>query len=365
MKSSLKILYLEDEPLDVELVKSALEEEGIASKIFRVEARDDFIEALEQELFDIIFADHSLPGFDGLSALAIARERCPGVPFILISGTMGEELAIETLKRGATDYVLKDRITRLAPSVRRALEEAKAKLDHMKAVKELKKSHKQLRNLAAHLQSAREEERSNIAREIHDELGQTLTALKMDLSVMDKKLETNQGIETLSELVKADLQLVNATINTVKKLCTELRPSILDHLGLGAAIEWQAQEFQKRCGIECELNMVPEDITVGGKHSIALFRIFQESLTNALRHAKATKVKVTLNDLGDSIMLEIADNGVGIREEHMSKANSFGLLGMRERVQICNGEMRVVGGKNGGTTITVIIPKYGEDYLLE
>ncbi len=365
MKSPLRILHLEDEPLDAELVKSALAGESIACNMLRVETRDDFISAVERGGFDIIFADYSLPGFDGLSALAVAKERCPGIPFIFISGTMGEELAIDTLKRGATDYVLKDRISRLAPSVLRAFEEATVKSERMKADKELKKSHEQLRNLAAHLQSAREEERTWIAREIHDELGQTLTALKMDLSVMEKKLATNQGIETLAELVKADLQLVNATINTVKRLCTELRPAVLDHLGLGAAIEWQAQECQKRTGIECEVNLVPDDIAVDGKHSIALFRIFQESLTNVLRHAKATKIKTTLSDQDGSVMLEIADNGVGIMEEHLSKADSFGLLGMRERVQICNGEMRIAGSQNGGTTITVIIPQNGEKHSRE
>jgi signal transduction histidine kinase len=365
MKSPLRILYLEDEQPDAELVKSALDGEGIACKIFRVETSDDFIAAIDRGGFDVIFADYSLPGFDGLSALAIAKKRCPGIPFIFISGTMGEELAVETLKSGATDYVLKNSISRLAPSVRRALEEATEKLEHRKAVKELRKSHKQLRDLAAHLQSAREEERTWIAREIHDELGQTLTALKMDLSVMGKKLATNQGIETLAELVKADLELINSTINTVKRLCTELRPALLDHLGLGAAIEWHAQEFQKRSGIECEVNLVPYDITVDEKYSIALFRIFQESLSNVLRHAKATKVTATLSDQGGSVMLEIADNGVGIKDEHLSKADSFGLLGMRERVQICNGEMRIVGKQNGGTTITVIIPKDREEHARE
>src|SRR5208283_2308584 len=324
-----------------------------------------FIEAIDGGGFDMIFADYSLPGFDGLSALAISKERCPGIPFIFISGTMGEELAIETLKTGATDYVLKNRISRLIPSVRRALIEAKERSDRREAVKQLERSHNQLRNLAAHLQSAREEERTWIAREIHDELGQTLTALKIDLSLMDKQVAANQGIETLAELIKADLKLVNETIKTVKRLCTELRPSVLDHLGLGAAIEWQAQEYQKRSGIACEVNLVPYDIIVDGKHSSALFRIFQESLSNVLRHAQATKVTVTLSDQGDSIMLDISDNGVGITEEHMSKANSFGLLGMRERVQICNGEFRISGSPNAGTTITVIIPKDKEKHSPE
>jgi len=357
MKSPLSILHLEDSHPDAELIKAALDREGIVCNAVRVETRGAFMAAIDRGGFDIIFADYSLPDFDGLSALAIAKERSPSIPFIFISGVMGEELAIETLKSGATDYILKERISRLAPSVRRALEEATEKMGRRKADKELERSHEQLRKLAAHLQSIREEERTNIAREMHDELGQALTALKMDLFAMKKKLATNQGIETLPELVEADLKLVNTTLKTVKRLCTELRPSILDHLGLGAAIEWQAQEFQKRSGIGCEVNLVPSDTTFDGDFSSALFRIFQESLTNVLRHAKATKVMTTLSDQGGSIILEIADNGIGITNEHLSKPNSFGLMGMRERVQSCNGEIRIAGSQNAGTTITVIVPK--------
>ena len=271
---------------------------------------------------------------------------------------MGEELAIETLKRGATDYVLKNRISRLIPSVRRALDEAKERSDRRKAVKELRHSREQLRNLADHLQTVREEERTWIAREIHDELGQVLTAFKMDLAMMKKKLTFNQDIETVRELVNTDLGLVDTTIQTVKRLCSQLRPPLLDHLGLGAALEWQAEEFQKRNAIECKVNLLPSDITVDEKYSTSLFRIFQESLTNVLRHARATKVTATLSEEVDSIILEITDNGVGITKNNLSKTNSFGLLGMRERVQISNGEVRITGSQSAGTTITVKIPKH-------
>ena len=129
------------------------------------------------------------------------------------------------------------------------------------------------------------------------------------------------------------------------------------HLGLGSAIEWQAEDLQKRSAIECEVELVPADITVYEKYSTTLFRIFQESLTIVHRHAKATNVTATLSDKGDSIILDIADNGVRITTENLSKATSFGLLGMRERVQICNGEVWIPGIQNAGTTITVVIPK--------
>ena len=182
----------------------------------------------ENDKNDIIFADYALSGFDGISALDISKVSCAGTPFIFISSTMGEELAIETLKREATDYVLNKRLSRLVPSLKRALSKAKEKNKRRKAVEELKKSNEQLRNLAAHLQSVREEERANIAREIHDELGQALDALKMNLSGMDEKLTTNEGMETLPELIKTDLELVKATIQAEKRLCTELRPALLN-----------------------------------------------------------------------------------------------------------------------------------------
>jgi len=292
MQSPLRILHLEDDLLDAELVKSTLDGDGIACKITQVKTRKHFVAAIERGGFDIIFADYSLPDFDGISALAIARIRRPSIPFIFISGAMGEELAIETLKSGATDYVLKNRLSRLIPSVHRALNEAEERSERRKAVKELTKSHEQLRNLAEHLQTVREEERTWIAREIHDELGQALTAFKMDLSEMEEMLTANQSIETLRELVRTDLALVHETIQTVKRLCTQLRPAMLDHLGLGAALEWQAEEFQRRNAIECVVNLVPDDITVDEKFVTSLFRIFQESLTNVLRHAKQPRLQL-------------------------------------------------------------------------
>ncbi len=353
MKSHLRILHLEDDPLDADLIAAALEKEEISCDILRVATRDDFVWEVEKGGFDLIFADYSLPCFDGLSALEIAKASCPDVPFIFVSGKMGEELAIETLKSGATDYVLKDRISRLVPSVQRALREVAEKLERRKAVEELRRSHEQLRHLAAHLQSVREEERAGVAREIHDELGQALTALKMDLSIVAEGIQEGEAVGQLRE----DIDLIDRTVQTVKRICTELRPALLDHLGLGAAIEWQAGEFQKRSGIECDVSSIPGDFCVNMDLSVALFRIFQEALTNVLRYAKATRVEAMLFERNGNFVLVISDNGVGITAEQLSKANSFGLLGMKERVYAWKGEVLIEGRQNKGTTITVTIPK--------
>ncbi len=237
-----------------------------------------------------------------------------------------------------------------------ALKKSRAELEERvkERTRQLDDSQKQLRKLYSHLQSLREEERTNIAREIHDDLGQALTVLKMDLSWIAGKLRDDN--KELKERLNADVHQVDKTIQAVKRVCTELRPGILDHLGLAAAIEWQAEEFQKRTGIKCEVVCDPEDIEVDTSLRTPLFRIFQEALTNILKHAKATEVKASFRRTNSGIMLEITDNGIGITEEDLSKPNSFGLLGMRERVYPLEGKVTVRGIKNKGTTVEVIIP---------
>jgi|WetSurMetagenome_2_1015567.scaffolds.fasta_scaffold00868_16 two-component system, NarL family, sensor histidine kinase UhpB len=351
----IKILHLEDDPFDADLIKAALDQEGIPSEIVLVGSRSDYMQAVENGSFDIILSDYSLPGFDGLSALAVSTSRHPDVPFIFVSGKMGEELAIETLKSGATDYVLKDRLYRLGPSVKRALKEASERSGRRRAVEELEKSHKQMRSLAAHLQSVREEERLKIAREIHDELGQILTLLKFDLEYIRDALTDDQN--KIRDKIESDRDLVMDSISSVKRICNELRPGLLDHLGIEAALEWQAEEFQRRTGIACAVDLPQDSIDVDIDRATALFRIFQEALTNVIKHSEATKVMVKLTDQAAAITLDISDNGTGISKEQLNKSNSFGLLGMRERVHIWNGEVRINGGKNTGASIKVIIPK--------
>lgn len=218
-------------------------------------------------------------------------------------------------------------------------------------ITERKRAEEQLRNLYANLQSMREEERAAIAREIHDELGQILTAIKMDIAWMNKKYSDHEGV---SQKTAATLDLIDKTIKTVKKICTELRPEILDHLGLGAAIQWQAAEFQGRTGIQCEVSL-DEDIEMEMNRTTALFRIFQEALTNIMRHANATKVTIDLSEKDGNVILEVTDNGKGISEEEMSKPSSFGLLGMRERVYPWKGSVNITGSPGKGTTVRVSI----------
>jgi signal transduction histidine kinase len=226
--------------------------------------------------------------------------------------------------------------------------------ERKKSEEELQRSQEELRNLADHLQSVREQERTNIAREIHDDLGQTLTALKMDISWLRKKLPKDQ--ETLLEKTKAMTKLTDMTIKTVKRISTELRPGLLDDLGLVAAIEWQAEEFQNRMGITCEVTVDPEEIILDRDRSTAIFRIFQETLTNIARHAKATRVTITLKEKDDKVELRVKDNGKGITEKQISHPKSFGLMGIRERVHPWEGQVKINGKPGEGTTVVVRIP---------
>ncbi len=233
--------------------------------------------------------------------------------------------------------------------------------ERKQAEERLRTSREQLRSLSAHLESLREEERKNIAREIHDELGQMLTALKIDLSWLTNRLPKEQ--ELLLEKTKSMYQLVDTAIQTVKRVSAELRPGALDDLGLAAAIEWQAGEFEKLTKIKCEFSSNPEDIVLDQDRSTAIFRIFQETLTNVVRHADATKVKANLKEEAGRIILRIRDNGKGIEKKQISDPKAFGLIGMRERAHFWGGELKITGTPGKETTVVVSIPLVKEDDL--
>jgi len=227
------------------------------------------------------------------------------------------------------------------------------------AEKELKDSREQLRALAAYLQSVREEERTRIAREVHDELGQALTGLKMDLAWLEKKCADATDVPSLRSLRQMTRKLpgiADEIICTVRKIATELRPGVLDDLGLEAAIEWQIQDFQKRTGIPCEFASSLKDIQLKPDRATAVFRIFQETLTNIVRHANATRVRIKLEANRGRLILEVHDNGKGLTARDLSGSRSLGLLGMRERATMVDGEVTIVGRRGKGTTVGLRIP---------
>ncbi|HJV54032.1 MAG TPA: CHASE domain-containing protein [Noviherbaspirillum sp.] len=221
----------------------------------------------------------------------------------------------------------------------------------------LKRSRELLRELTAHQDRVKEDERRRIAREIHDELGQTLLALRIDVSMLEAR--TGKSHPHLNAKVRAALQYIDATVKTIRTIINNLRPAVLD-LGLSAAIEWQVNEFRRRSGISCELVLGEEEFAVDDTRATTLFRILQESLTNVIRHAKATHVLVELHRQDGQLVMKIADNGVGIYADARKNANSFGLVGVEERVHALNGKFLITSTPGHGTVLTIHIPLAAE-----
>ncbi|MFL5563170.1 MAG: histidine kinase [Gemmatimonadaceae bacterium] len=225
--------------------------------------------------------------------------------------------------------------------------------DRHLATEQIRASSEQLRALASRLQKVREEERTVIAREIHDELGQALTGLRLDVSWMKRRLpHDHEAVAQCASIV----QRIDQTLTSVRRIATELRPSILDQLGLAAALEWQGHEFSVRTGITTDIDLCADDIPVPDDLGSSAFRILQESLTNVARHASATRVKIRLRLSTRRMKLEIADNGVGIPPERFKGTGSLGLIGMRERALACGGTLDVGQARGGGTVITLRAP---------
>jgi len=224
-----------------------------------------------------------------------------------------------------------------------------------RAEEEVRKSRERLRNLSERLQSLLEEERTRISREIHDELGQALTALKIDLSLTRRSLVAG-GHANQSAKIHEIERAVNRIIRTVRKIATDLRPGVLDELGVAAALEWMAKDFRNRTGIGCKVSIQGVDKISDNALATAIFRIVQEALTNVMRHAAASRVNMSLKKKDDTFVVEVRDNGIGITEGRSTGSKSLGLIGIRERVRLLGGEAVIRGKPGEGTIVRVTLP---------
>jgi PAS domain S-box-containing protein len=224
--------------------------------------------------------------------------------------------------------------------------------ERKKVEEALHHSRQMLRHLVSYQERVREDERKRIAREIHDDLGQNLLALRIDVSMLH--MRTGTAHPKLNERVRIALNHIDATMKAVRAAINNLRPTVLD-LGLNAAIEWQVQDFQRRSGIACELTM-KDDFILDDDRATALFRILQESLNNVIRHANATTVRIDLHREGNALFMKIADNGIGIYPDCRRKTNSFGLVGIEERINALGGELEIQSDNGKGTTLTISLP---------
>jgi two-component system sensor histidine kinase UhpB len=481
----LKVLLVEDSPDDADLMVQELRQAGMNLAAHRTDSAAGMTEALTRQSWDLVISDYNLPGFSGTEALQLLRARPTYVPFIVVSGHIGEEEAVALMKSGADDYVMKNKLARLVPAVERSLREAHNRMqsrlaqlalresearfkaivsnmpgmvfqleypeggrpaftyvsdgclalfgtpakvvqqdsaafldrilpedmerfmqslqsavqqranwswegrirvgpsDEVKWVDlrsrsrlhddgsvcwegiisnitqnkmvdlEIRRSREGLARLSAHVESIKERERARIAREIHDELGGTLTAIKIMLMRLGKSIAPDAA-EALRRLHSTEALLDNA-MEVTRRISTELRPGILD-LGIVAAIEWMAAEFEKRMDTRCQLTCAHKEIPLSDETSIALFRAFQEALTNITKHSDASRVEVELEADDDDVRLLVHDNGRGIGSDDLAKPQAFGILGMQERARSLGGDASVRRTRTG-TVVALRLPR--------
>lgn len=489
----LRVLLVEDCEDDARLLERELIRGGYKPLIKRLDSPGAMNEALREQTWDLVLTDWTLPRFSALFALEMLKCNGLDLPFIIVSGTIDEEVAIRAMKAGVHDYVMKSNLGRLVPAVQRELCEADDRRSRKRAEAELAVSwerlkliaratndtiwdydlttqtlswnegflvhfgfrpdevhpgveswynclhpeekerviairyaaingaeekwldqyrfcradgtyahvldrgyvlrndegravravgalidlteqkraeveitaaYERLRDLTVRMERTKEEERKRIARELHDEFGQLLTGLKLDLATLGKQLAKGAAMPQpeLIEKLQSMTSLVDDSIQLVRKVASSLRPSILDDFGLVPALQWQAREFEARAGIPCETVLSP-DLTqreLDSDRSTALFRIAQELLTNVMRHAHASHVRLALREESDGLLLEVSDNGRGIKKQEYVDPTTLGLRGMQERVALFGGTLHIDGDPETGTTVRAWMPQRRE-----
>lgn len=357
------VLIVEDDPYMLLALRELLG--GPDRNIVVAESGEDALRAVLKTELAVILMDVKLPDMDGFATARLIRKRegSRNIPIIFLTGA--DEDAASSFRGyevGAVDYLLKPvvpEVLRSKISVFIDLYRYNAALTReiaeRKVIEEdLRRAEERLRAFTAHIESVREDERTRLAREVHDELGQALTGLKMDLSWLEKRFPKEP--EEAAGRMKSMFRLVDATIQSVRRISSALRPQVLDDVGLIGTLKWQAREFQVRTGIRCKVDLPAEDLALDPAQSTAAFRILQEALANVARHAGATRVDISLRVDTDHFILKIVDNGRGVSEADLRNPKSLGLLGIRERAFLLGGKVDIEGKGGKGTMVSLSIP---------
>jgi signal transduction histidine kinase len=374
------ILAVDDMPINLELLEEILSTRG--HRLRTALSGEEALQRIAEKTPDLIILDVMMPGMDGFEVCENikTREATSGIPVIFVTSLDQTGHKLEAFHAGAADYItrpfeplevlarvenqlsLRDLQTRLETKVReRTAELSDANRDLQEEIQErrraeleLKESHQRLRELSAHLLNSREEERAEIAREIHDELGATFTALSFDLGWIDKHFEDRA--EEARQRVSQLRQDVAAAADVARRIQTELRPNILDDLGLAEALSWLAGRFADKSGIVCRFHNNSAEEELPENIRVAIFRIAQEALTNIARHAQASHASLTLSHDGEALILEVLDDGIGINQETFTKQGSYGIRGMRERAWALSATIEALRRPEGGTRISIRVP---------
>jgi PAS domain S-box-containing protein len=477
MTSELKLLLLEDNAADASLIQTLLQRSGMRFQAEVVSDEEEFLIAMQNDGYDAVLVDNALPQYSSMEALKLIKATNPHVAFILVTGTVSEEFAVNIIQQGADDYILKTNLTRLPAAINNAIQKKRTQKEKMIAEKEvenekelsgsiinslpgifylcdsngkflrwnknferisgysaeeinkmtpqyffsskhtdhiyrytkesyhkghsetetlfvtrgakkipyhftstiirfenkeclisvglditaskqseeeLKRLSKELRSVSAHLEKVREEERTRIAREVHDQLGQQLTGLKMDLAWLKDNLNKKSSAENISEKFDGMLRMIDKAVVSVRKVASDLRPSILDDFGLVEALDWQSKEFEERSGIPVYFRQLSGELEFDPSISICLFRIYQEVLTNVVRHAEAKSVVSLLDVSNEQVSLSITDDGKGF--DIAAQKQTLGLLGMKERAYMIGGVVNITSEPGNGTTVMITVP---------
>jgi signal transduction histidine kinase len=349
--ASINILHLEDSELDHALVVRELGKSSEAFEIQRVETLEGFSRALENSVFNVVLADYRLNGFTALEAWEAMKAKSVRLPFVLLSGAIGESAAVSAIKAGITDYLPKDDLSKLWRVLSRAMEVNQILLDKEIADRELNLSEQRLSRFTEHLQATIEQERAAIAREIHDDIGGSLAAIRFDLAWIGR--HTNDG-GIQSHVVAASAMLTHA-IEASQRIMVNLRPAVLDQ-GLVAAIHWLASDFTKRTGIPVAIDSPLHLNEIPKPKQLVAYRTTQEALTNVSKYAQCSKVRIDLSDAEHFLTLEIADDGCGIAPGALSKVTSYGIRGLSERARTVGGWLDITSRIGQGTALILSIP---------
>jgi signal transduction histidine kinase len=347
----LRVLHIEDSELDHELMVAHLRRGGLLAQTQRVETEAEFRVALQQQEWDVVLSDFNLPGFSGLVALDVLKKTGKILPFIIVSGEIGEDTAVEAMRNGASDYLLKNNLARLVPAVEHAIEASETRRARLAADRELAASRQRLSELAQHLQTNIELERAAIAREIHDDVGGSLTALKFDLAWIARHSPTPE----VQQRVQAAQETVTHAIEASQRIMHNLRPAILEQ-GLVAALQWMTARFEKRTGITCQFRTSHESMQLPAGVPLVAYRTAQEAMTNVSKHAQATRVSIDLSLARGVLSLEVSDNGRGLSNGDLAKARSFGIRGLHERASTVGGWVELSSRQGVGTTLILSVP---------
>ena len=347
----LRVLHLEDSPADQSLVRRIMVKSYPLAEVLHVDSLEAFLDRLHQTHIDIILADYRLNGFTALDAWQHVVQLPNPPPFVLLSGAIGEAAAVDVMRLGISDYLLKDDIARLPHVAARALEVHHAKKERALAVSRLAESEAQLAALTEHLQISIEQERACIAREIHDDIGGALTAVKFDIAWIGRHADTPE----MKEHALAASEMLQHAIGASQRIMMNLRPPILEQ-GLVAAVRWLASGFERRTGASTTVRVANEQMQVTSDVQLVAYRTTQEALTNAAKYASPSKVVIDLSDREGVLTLEIADDGCGMSPEMRMKPKAFGLKGLQERARTVGGWLDISSQPGKGTCITLTVP---------